>query len=171
MCERNNTSKRFDVMSLQQMVSGPPVQDFIAEADGVIHEEQTEVGWIDADQNKGEKLAEYGVCMRFAEWDPETERWERCLFSESVADLLVELHGEGDFPFQFESGPSQAQADWLERQARGETRRDVLPLWQYAVPASAETLAALASRATLASTGGSRKVLLFPVPRRNQEDR
>ena len=148
---------RLDVMSLTQPVDGPPVKRYLDGNGGSIEEECSQVGWCDLPADRDQYLSDLGVDLTYAEYDPDTMRWERCLFSEGVADLLEDLHAEGDFPYAFESGPSQGELEWLEAAARGATERPELPLYKYLVPAQVAGLAALAdSDGDVASPGSSR---------------
>lgn len=131
-------------MSLTQRVDGPPVKSYLDGKGGRIEEECTQVGWCDAEADRGQYLTDLGVDLSYAEYGPDTMRWERCLFSEEVADLLEDLHSTGDFPYAFEAGPSQGELEWLEAQACGATELPELPLKTYLIPANAERLAILA---------------------------
>ena len=124
-------SERLDIMSLTELVEKPPTKSYLDGKGGMIEEECTEIGWIDAPAGKRRYLEDLGVDLTWAEHDPFTERWERCLFSEGVADLLEDLHTVGDFPYSFETGPSQGQLAWLRAKAQGAKRRLVLPLRRY----------------------------------------
>jgi len=138
-------SERLDVTSLTQMVDGPPVKSYLDGKGGRIEEECTQVGWCDAEADRSQYLTDLGVDLSHAEYDPDSMRWERCLFSEGVADLLEDLHAEGDFPFAFESGPSQGELEWLEAAARGAKERAELALYKYVIPAEPGALDALAA--------------------------
>jgi hypothetical protein len=103
------------------------------------------VGTIDAPADRSRELEDYGIYMELAEFDVGNQRWEGCLFSEQVADMLEELHAEGQFPYVFEAAPSVAELDWLVRQAAGEEARAPHTLRAYRSPASAEDLARVAA--------------------------
>jgi hypothetical protein len=102
-------------------------------------------------------LEDLGVSMRWAEYNCDSERWERCLMSEGVADLLEDLHAEGDFPYHFEAGPSLGELAWLRAQAEGATERPELPLHQYVIPAPAEALDGIATSGRRISAGARRR--------------
>ena len=104
------SGNRVQVLTFSTLVAGPPTLEYV-ENDGTrVTEEQCLVGWIRADFDKRQQLELYGVDLRFAIHDPKAGRWERCLFSHPVADLLELLSSDGDFPFAFEATPSQAEA-------------------------------------------------------------
>ncbi len=137
-------SERLNVLNLTQLVDGPPVKKYRDGGQDWIEEDCSCVGWIDADRDQHRYLSDLGVDLSYAYFDPDTMRWERCLFSEEVADLLEDLHSTGDFPYAFEAGPSQGELEWLEAQACGATELPELPLKTYLIPANAERLAILA---------------------------
>lgn len=135
--------EQLDVMSLTQVVDGPPTQDFVDGSGKLIKEPCVLIGWVDLPADRRRYLEDLGVNMAWAEHDADSQRWERCLLSEGVADLLEDLHAEGDFPHAFEVGPSQGELEWLEAQARGAMERPELSLASYLIPAHAERLVAL----------------------------
>jgi len=139
---------RIDITRLTQPVSRPPVQSLIDDHGRRVEEEQTYVGWVEASAGQARSLRDHGIDLTLAEHDPEAGRWERCLFSDQVLTLLEDLHAEGDFPYRFEAVPSEGELEWLDRQARGEPDRPVLPLRAYLQPASADAIDAWAARGT-----------------------
>jgi len=124
-------------------VSGPPVGDFRSTDGPSIKEALVLVAWIDAPRDKAAYLKDHGVELRFAEFDSSAGRWERCLLSRQVADMLLELGASGEFPHPFEARPSEGELEWLRAQAKGATIRPVLPLYRYLVAASKEEIEAL----------------------------
>lgn len=123
-----------------QIVDHPPLRWFIANTGDWVSEEQTLVGFVAAAQECQDQLHSYGICLELADFNPETQRWEGCLFSTEVAEMLQELHDERQFPYLFEAAPSVAELDWLERKAAGETTRAAHPLRAYFTQASVEAL-------------------------------
>ena len=139
-------SERLDIMNLTQLVERPPTKSYRDGRGGTVVEECTEIGLVDAPADRRRYLEDLGIDLTWAEHDPFTERWERCLFSEGVADLLEDLHAAGDFPYAFESGPSRGGLAWLKAKARGETERPRVPLNAYLIAANAEELDLLLDR-------------------------
>ena len=137
MCER------LDVMGLTQIVHGPPTKDFIDGSGELVKEPSVLIGYVAVGRDRRQYLEDLGVDMRWAEYYCDSERWERCLMSEGVADLLEDLHAEGDFPYGFEIGPSEGEVAWLKAKARGASERPELPLHAYLRVARAEDLDAL----------------------------
>lgn len=132
--------KRLDVMSLTQIVDGPPTMDFVDGSGELVKELCVLVGHIAIGPEHRRYLEDLGINMTWAEYDHCAERWERCLMSEAVADLLEDLFAEGDFPHHFEIGPSQGELAWLRTHVRGATERPELPLRTYLLGANAEAL-------------------------------
>lgn len=141
-------SKRIDVMKLTEPVLGPPMKLFIRNTGGIVREPCVFIGYIDIDETQCTTLSALGINMTWAEYDRETERWERCLMSEAVADMLEELFLEGSFPYAFEVGLSRGEVAWITAQAEGATFRPELPLHQYLIPADPEALVNLADTAS-----------------------
>lgn len=133
-------SKQNDVMQYSETVEGPPVKVFIRDSGGVVTEPCVLVGHVVMDEARRPYLDDLGINTSWAEYDRALGRWERCLMSEAVADMLESMSAEGHFPFSFEAGPSLAELAWLKAQAAGETERPELPLHQYLIPATAEAL-------------------------------
>lgn len=141
-------AKTIDVMDLTavdltQPLNGPPMKLFIRNNGNIVKEPCVLVGHVAIDEARRGYLDELGINTTWAVY--RTGRWERCLISEAVADLLVELHAEGSFPFAFEAGPSQAEAAWSKARSEGAHERPVLPLLDYLLPADAEALDRLAT--------------------------
>lgn len=131
------------VTTFRSPVAGPPTL-MVVENDGRhVKEEQSLVGNIEAGFDKKHVLELYGVDLRYAIHNPETGRWERCLFSYPLADMLEMLTIEGEFPFAFEAIPSQAEVDWADLKTRGKAERPMLPLNGYLTPATPESLSAV----------------------------
>ena len=139
--------ERLDVMNLTQMVEGPPTKGFIDGSGRVLKEPCVLLAVIDAPADKRQYLDDLGVNMTWAEYDSESERWDRCLMSEGVADLLEDLQAAGDFPYHFEAGPSQGELAWLRAKEQGVIERPELSLWMYLVAAPAGALDALSDGA------------------------
>lgn len=133
---------RFDPKKSAEILSGPPILRYRNNEGDWVEESQVLVGWIQAPEDRRRYLTDHGIDLRYASFDPDTLRWECCLFSEEVADMLIELIQESDFPFAFEARPSWAELDWRLRQARGESERPEQPLWMYVTEASEEVLEA-----------------------------
>jgi len=132
-------STRLDVMTQSQIVNQPPTADFIRNEGGLVKEDLVYVATIDAPVEKRQYLIDHGVDLTWAEYDLDTLRWERCLLSEGVADLLEELHAEGSFPYPFQAVPSQGELEWIEAQVRGETKRPKLPQLELRATAGSDT--------------------------------
>jgi hypothetical protein len=136
--------KRLDVMSLTQIVDGPPTKDFIEGGGKLVKEPCGLVGFVAIGPDRRQYLEDLGVNMTWAEYSSDSERWERCLMSEGVAELLEDLHAEGDFPYHFEVAPSRGELAWLRAQAEGASERPERPLHDFVIGANAEELDALA---------------------------
>ncbi len=93
------------------------------------------VASIEAPRDKSVYLTDHGVELRYAEYDSSAGRWERCLMSRQVFEMLSTLRASGDFPYAFEASPSEGELEWLRAQAEGATIRPVLPLYRYLVAA------------------------------------
>lgn len=128
---------------LNRVVGRPPVRSYINDQGRTVEEEQTLVGFVVANEDQRSLLNDYGICLELAEFNTKTQRWERCLFSEAVADMLQSLCDEGQFPHSFEAAPSVAELDWFERRLAGEETRAPHPLRAYYTPATVERLAQL----------------------------
>jgi len=132
------------ILTFSTPVAGPPTL-MVVENDGRhVMEEQALVGWISASFDRKHVLELYGIDLRYAIHNPSTGRWERCLFSCPLADMLEMLAAEDEFPFSFDATPSQAEANWAALKARGQTERPMFPLKTYITAATAESLAAVA---------------------------
>lgn len=140
--------KKFDVMDLTQPMDGPPLKIFIRDSGGIVREPCVLVGHIVIEEERREYLDELGINTTWAYYHREAGRWEQCLLSEAVADMLVELHAEGSFPHAFEVGPSRAEVAWIKAQANGETHRPEVPLHHYILPAEVEALDEVATLVT-----------------------
>lgn len=131
---------RFDPRKSAQMLSGPPTLRYRSNEGEWVEESQVLVGWVRAPEDRRRYLTDHGIDLRYASFNPDTHRWDCCLFSEGVADMLVELVAEGDFHFAFEAKPSWAELDGRLQQARGESARPEQPLRMYVTEASDEVL-------------------------------
>lgn len=132
------------VLTFSSPVAGPPTLDCIENDGRRVTEEQSLVGFVEAAFDRKNVLELYGIDLRYAFHNPKTGRWERCLFSCALADMLELLAADDEFPFAFEATPSQGEVDWAELKARGQTTRPKFPLKVYLTPATPEALAAVA---------------------------
>lgn len=128
---------------LASFVDGPSERRLRGNDGSTIVELQTHVGNVTAPGDAREKLELYGICTDHAIFSQQRHVWERCLFSEECLRMIQELRAEGQFPFEVEAIPSQAEAEWRIVRAAGATERSPAPLRQYLLPASIETLARL----------------------------
>lgn len=140
-------SKKIDVMQFTQPVLAPPMKVFIKDSGGIVKEPCVLVGHVVMDEERRGYLDDLGINTTWVEYNREGGRWERCLMSEAVADMLESMHAEGSFPYAFEAGPSLAEVAWIKAQAEGATERPELPLHQYLIPAEAEALEEVAALA------------------------
>lgn len=138
------TPETFDVMTLTQSVNGPPMKLFIRNNGGIALEPCVLVGHISMERSQRDALDALGILTSWSQYDPEAGRWEHCLMSDAVADLLCDLHAEGSFPYAFEVCPSRGEATWQKAQAEGDSIRPILPLSEYLLPAESTALDALA---------------------------
>jgi len=139
---------------LEQVVHHPPRRSY-SDCDGRrIEEEQTLTGHVTAARDRRRELEDYGIDMDLAQFDEERGRWEGCLFSAQVADMLQQLTDEGQFPYPFEALPSVAELDWLKRRTAGAEIRALHPLRAYRTPAPAEKLAKLAEATSAQERSG-----------------
>ncbi len=125
------------ILTFHTPVDRPPVLYHIRDDGTRVAEEQVWVGHVEAPADKKRTLEKYGIDCRWAWYDPEAHRWERCLFSDQVVAMLRELRTEGMFPYAFDARKSRAQAAWEAKQARGGETRPAVPFWHYLVPAPA----------------------------------
>lgn len=133
-------SKSMDIMQFNQPVIGPPMKVFIKDSGGIVKEPCVLVGHIVMEEERRGYLDDLGINTTWTVYSREAGRWERCLMSEAVADMLESMSAEGQFSHAFEVGPSLAEVAWIKAQAQGETERPELPLHQYLIPAGAEAL-------------------------------
>lgn len=145
------------VTSFHTPVAGPPTL-MVVENDGrPVMEEQSLVGWVSASYDRKSVLELYGIDMRYAIHNPRTDRWERCLFSCPLADMLEMLAAEDEFPFAFEATPSQAEVDWAHLRTHGQKSRPMFPLKFCLIVATPESLAAVANDDQMRIRRGSPK--------------
>ena len=85
------------------------------------------------------ELHTYGIVTLYAHYNG--TQWERCLFSEECAEMLLKLAGEGSFPYHFECIPSKAYLLYLQAKQEGRPNPRQ-PLKDWLLPASLESLAA-----------------------------
>ena len=130
---------------LAATVDGPPERRLRSNDGSSVVEFQTHVGNVKAPSNARETLELYGICTDYAIHRQKDHVWERCLFSEQCIQMIRELRAEDQFPFVVEAVPSQAEAEWRIARVTGASERTPVPLLQYLLPASAETLARLQS--------------------------
>jgi len=123
-------------------LSGPPRRAFRTNEGRTVHEDLVLVGWVEAPMSARKTLDLYGIDMSYAHYDPAQGRWEDCFFSEEVADMLVELTEEDQFPHPFEASPSWATLDWWVRKSQGERVRPEYEVYLYCEPASPESVRA-----------------------------
>ena len=133
-------TKPLDIMTLTEPVEGPPRKLFIKDSGGVTFEDCVLVGFVALEEAQRPYLDDLGINTSWAEFNPRMGRWERCLMSESVAEMLASMHADGSFPHRFEAGPSLGEVAWLKARAGGALQRPELPLHDYLIPASAEVL-------------------------------
>ena len=148
-------NRRLDDATLSQIVTGPPMKTFISNDGERVQEPLVLIAWVDSPEEQRQYLSDHGVDLTYAHFDPDTLRWECCLMSEGVAELLEDLYEEDDFPYLFEAGPSQGELEWLEAQARGDTERPELPLSAYLQPADPQRLARVTSSLENARPGSN----------------
>lgn len=130
-----------DETELSDIVPGPPMKLFIRNTGGIVKEPCVLVGHVSIEADQRPYLDAHGINTTWAEY--REGRWERCLMSESVADMLVELYAEGSFPHAFEVGPSLGEVAWIKARYDGAEARPALPLQDYLTPADADTLDAV----------------------------
>jgi len=123
-------------------VNGPPIGDFRSVDGPSVKEELVLLASIKAPRDQSAYLTNHGVELRYAEYDSSRGRWERCLMSSPVFEMLSAFRNSGEFPYAFEASPSEGELEWLRAQANGATIRPVLPLHRYLVAARPEDLAA-----------------------------
>jgi len=116
-------------VDLDRLVSGPPCSPVRTAKGGSDYEPQLLVGWLAAPASARSQLEAYGVYMNLTDYDPRTGCWNRCLFSEAVADMLSELSAEGQFPYAFEAVPSTGYLALLETGPDSETPALPLRSW------------------------------------------
>lgn len=133
-------SQSMDVMQLTQPMLSPPMKLFIKDNGGIVLEPCVLVGHIVVEEERRTYLDALGINTSWSEFSSKQGRWERCLMSEAVADMLESMHAGGYFPHAFEVGPSLGEVAWLKARARGELERPELPLHDYLIPAPAEAL-------------------------------
>lgn len=126
--------------------TNPPRRAFRSNEGETVYEDLVLVGWVEAPRSARETLDLYGMDVSCAQFNRIEGRWEGCLFSEPVADMLVELLAEGEFPHAFEAFPSWAELEWRVRQGRGETERPELEVYMFMEAASAEACEAFRKR-------------------------
>lgn len=149
-------------------LTSPPRRAFRANEDDAeggpaVYEDLVLVGWIAAPRSVRESLELYGIDMSCAKHNSLEGRWEGCILSEPVADMLVELIAEGEFPYAFEVLPSWAELEWRVRQLRGEVQRPELEVYMFTEPASLEAVEAFRKR-----TGAN--LVRRGVPQKQTED-
>jgi len=132
--------KQPESVDMRTKVLGPPVQVLRQNDGSNVQEDQSYVGWVEAPQDAERTLSLYGIYLRFARFNPRTQRWEACLFSRQTADMLETLSTEGEFPFAFQAEPSLGEAMWLAAKANGATERPKLELQLYFLPATQQAI-------------------------------
>ena len=131
---------RLMAYDLDQVLREAPVQRLRSNNGEDVFEQQVLVGDVKAPEDAREQLELYGIVMELAHFDRRAGRWTRCLFSEPCANTLVELAGEGQFPFSFDAAPSSGHIRTLEAVAGGLTP-PALALREWVKPATVEELA------------------------------
>ena len=150
-------SKSMDVMKFTQPMLNPPMKVFLKDSGGIVLEPCVLVGHVVMEEKRRAYLDELGINTSWVEFSSKAGRWERCLMSEAVAEMLESMHAEGHFPHAFEVAPSLGEVAWLKAQAKGETERPELPLHDYLIPASAEALDEVAALPVLNALPVSRR--------------
>jgi hypothetical protein len=123
-----------------ELVTEPPTRSLRTNDGQTVTEDLIYTGWVAAPVKSRRLLEDYGIDLRSAWFCTETKRWESCLFSVQVADLLEQLSTENQFPFAFEATPSQAEVLWWKARERGAPERPEVALVAFCTPGNPEGL-------------------------------